>query len=87
MSAPLSLGNTLSVCGAHESPAAEDKDRSAALDARVDAQDCGGSSEGRQHSVCQFISESGKYSGMCAIVFNERTSILMLHCHELGRRA
>ncbi len=42
------------VC-AHENPAAGDKDLSAALDARVDAQDCGGSTEGRQHSVWQFI--------------------------------
>lgn len=54
--------------GAHENPAAEDKDFSAALDARIDAQDCGGSTEGWQHSVCEFISESGKYSGRCVIV-------------------
>ncbi len=62
--ASLTWKHTLSLCGAHESPAEEDKDRSAALDARVDAQDRGGSSEGRQHSVCQFISESGKYSAI-----------------------
>lgn len=49
--------------GTHENPAAEDKDRSAALDARIDAQDCGGSTKGWQYSVCEFISESGKYSG------------------------
>lgn len=64
----LCLWRRVCTAGAHENPAAEDKDRSAALDARVDAQDCGGSTEGWQHSVREFISESGKYSGWRVIV-------------------